>query len=477
MVNAVRVAVGILVAGALGTGCALHPTHAPPPAMPAAFDNQSAGAAAAWPGEHWYDGFESAELSALLTRAASGNLDLSMARSRIVQADAQARQAGAAVLPTVDANGAGNFLAGHSANGNAHETDWSALLSASYEVDFWGKNHAAASAASYRSAAAHAERDTVALTTLAGVANGYFTLLSLRERLVTASANLDSASKLLDVVQMRFDAGISNPVELATQKATLATAAIAIPELQQQEEEALSALALLTGQQPEGFSVEGTSLESLAEPTVTAGLPSELLGRRPDIVVAEANLRAADADLLAARAALFPSLTLTANGGVANPALQAAVLTLAGVGPTLNLGGTLVQTIFDGGKRRAMRAEAQAKDEELLASYRAAILSSLVDVENALAALRHLDDARQAQMDSLTQSERAFEGAQLRYQAGSGDFLTVLEAQRTLYAARDQMSLYRLARLRALVSLSKAMGGGWNASNPSTPSTTSADAH
>lgn len=476
MVNAVRVAVGILVAGVLGTGCALHPTHAPP-AMPAAFDNQTAGAAAAWPGEHWYDGFESAELSALLTRAASGNLDLSMARSRIVQADAQARQAGAAVLPSVDANGAGNFLAGHSANGNAHETDWSALLSASYEIDFWGKNHATASAASYRSAAAHAERDTVALTTLAGVANGYFTLLSVRERLVTARANLDSASKLLDVVQTRFDAGMSNPVELATQKTTLATAAIAIPELQQQEEEALSALALLTGQQPEGFSVDGTSLESLAEPAVTAGLPSELLERRPDIAVAEANLRAADADLVAARAAMFPSLTLTANGGVANPALQAAVLTLAGVGPTLNLGGTLVQTIFDGGKLRAMRAEAQAKDEELLTSYRAAILSSLVDVENALAALRHLDDARQAQMDSLTQSERAFEGAQLRFQAGSGDFLTVLEAQRTVYFARDQFSLYRLARLQALVSLGKAMGGGWNASNPSAPSTTSADAH
>ena len=172
-------------------------------------------------------------------------------------------------------------------------------------------------------------------------------------------------------------------------------------------------------------------------------------------------MQAAHADLAAARAALYPSLSLTASGGVQNPAVQAAVITLSGVGPSLNIGAALVQTIFDGGRLRAIRAEAQAKDEELVTAYRAAILSALVDVENALGALRHLDEAREFQVESVAQSERAFEGARLRYKEGSGDYLAVLDAQRTLYTARDQFSQYKLARLQALVTLCKALGGGW----------------
>jgi outer membrane protein TolC len=203
-------------------------------------------------------------------------------------------------------------------------------------------------------------------------------------------------------------------------------------------------------------------LAALSEPSIGAGIPSELLTRRPDIYVAEANLRAADADLVAARAALLPSLSLTAAGGIQNPAMQAAVITLSGTGPTLNLGAGLMQTIFDGGRLRALRAEAQAKDEELVAAYRGAILAALVDVENALSAIHHLEAMSDFQNESLAQSERAFEGAQLRYRRGSGDYLTLLQAQQILYAARDQYSQYRLARLQARVSLCKALGGGWH---------------
>ena len=142
------------------------------------------------------------------------------------------------------------------------------------------------------------------------------------------------------------------------------------------------------------------------------GLPAELITRRPDVFMAEANLRAADADLVAARAALLPSVTLTPAAGIQNPAVNAAVIALPGVGPGVNLGAGLVQSIFDGGRLRAVRDEARAKDEELVVSYRAAILASLVDVENALAAIRNLDAARDFQNEGLTQSERAFEGAE-----------------------------------------------------------------
>jgi NodT family efflux transporter outer membrane factor (OMF) lipoprotein len=454
--------------GLFAAGCALHEVEQAPPALPSAFAAQRAGSDASWPGKDWYAGFGSSELNALIEQAASDNLDLSMARARVVQADARARQAGAAILPSVDAGGNGNYLAGHSVNGSAHETDWAVLLSASYEVDFWGKNRAAVRSASRLAEASRADRDTVALTTQAAVADGYFQVLSLRERLVIANSNLEAAQKLLDIIQARFDVGLSNPVELASQKAALATAGLAIPELRRQEAEALAALALLLGRAPEQFSVQSRNLNSLLEPQIGSGLPSELLARRPDIFMAEANLKAANADLLAARAALFPSLNLTASGGVQNPALNAAVISLSGVGPTLNLGASLTQSIFDHGRLQALRAEAQAKDDELVAGYKAAILSALGDVENALTALDRLGDARALQEESVSQSERAFDGATLRYKAGSGDFLTVLEAQRTLYAARDQFSQYRFARFQALVALYKALGGGWQA--PTAPS-------
>jgi len=241
----------------------------------------------------------------------------------------------------------------------------------------------------------------------------------------------------------------------------LASAEMVIPDLKQRQFEAQAALALLLGRAPEGFEVKEQSLAELKEPKVGAGLPSELLTRRPDIAMAEANLQSAHADVTAARAALYPSISLTAQAGVQNPALNAAVLSLPGTGPTVNLGASVVQAIFNHGRLRAVQAEAEAKDQELLAAYRAAIFAALRDVENALSALQHLNEQRDFEQENLTQSERAFEGAKLRYQAGSGDYLVLLESQRTMYAARDQQVQYQLARLQALVSLCKAFGGGW----------------
>ncbi|MDP9088044.1 MAG: efflux transporter outer membrane subunit [Pseudomonadota bacterium] len=452
---------GLIALGISGAGCALHEVPPKAPDLPAAFENRSTDNAQAWPSQDWYKGFGSPELQALIDQAAGSNLDLTMARARVKQADARARQAHAAILPSVDGAGNANYLAGHSAQGSGHETDWAALLSATYEVDFWGKNRASARSARLLAQASKADRDTIALTTLAGVANSYFQILSLSDRLAIAAANVDAAQKLLEVIQFRYDAGFSNPVELATQKAVVATAGLVIPDLKQQQAEALAALAILLGRAPEQFSVEGQTLDSVIEPQVGSGLPSELLRRRPDVFMAEANMRAANADLLVARAALFPSLSLTASGGVQNPALNAAILSLSGVGTTLNLGAAITQPIFNGGRLRAVRSEAQAKEEELVAAYDAAILSALVDVENALSALRHLDDAKPLQEENLAQSARAFEGASIRYKAGTQDFLTLLEAQRTLYTAREQYTQYKLARFQALVALCKALGGGW----------------
>ena len=446
-------------AATLLAACAAPRPATPPQEVPQAFEVGANGGK--WPAQEWYRDFGSEELNGLVDAAAHANLDIESARARVAQADARARQAGAAILPSVDANGTANYLAGHSSQGGGHELDWAAMLSASYEIDFWGKNRATAESARLLSGASRADQDAVALTTLAGVANGYFQLLALRERLAVAQSNRDVAKQLLDVVQARFDVSMASPIELATQKAAFDTAQIAITDLQQTEFEARTALSLLLGRVPENFQVHGQPLDTLHEPSVGPGLPSELLTRRPDIALAETNLRASHADVAAARAALFPTLSLTAAGGVQNPALPATVLTIAGVGPSLNLGANLVQPIFDHGKLKAQRDEVEAKDRELLSAYKTSILSAFNDVENSLSALQHLNQAREFELENVAQSERAFEGARLRYQAGSVDFLTLLEAQKTLYAARDQLIQYKLARLRALVGLCKALGGGW----------------
>jgi len=444
-------------------GCATRQALEPPQLAPAAFEHGAAIQGKAWPGQDWYRGFGSDELNSLVDFAVANNADLAGARERVLEADAHARQAGAAILPTVSANANGNYLAGRSQQGSGHELDWFAMLSASYEVDFWGKNRATANAALFTAGASRAERDTVALTILGGVADQYFQVLAVRERLTIAHSNRDAARQILEVVEARLAAGAAAPAELAAQQAALDRAEITITDLQQLEMQAHAALALLLGRIPESFPVAGESLDALREPVVSAGLPAELLTRRPDVAAAEDNLQAASANLTAARAAMFPSLTLTAAAGVQNPALPATVLTIPGVGPSVALGANLTQPIFDHGRLAAQRDEAAARERELLAAYRAAIIAALGDVENALGTLEHLDAAREFEQGSLAASERAFEGARLRYQRGAGDFLTLLVSQQGLYAARDQLTQYRLARLQALIALYKALGGGWSA--------------
>jgi outer membrane protein, multidrug efflux system len=463
--QALRYAVERIAASLLGAvcvcSCALDAPESVNPAVPLRFEQQSIAAAARWPDADFFHRFGSDQLDALVALGETGSLDIAAAAARVRQADARARIAGAALLPKVDATGAATLFTGGTGGTNAHETDWSALLSASYEVDFWGKNRAAGESAKSLAQAGRAELATVRTTVLSGIASTYFHVLSLRQRTELARSNLAAAKKLLQFIEARFAAGRGAPSDLAVQRAAVANAELTIPQLQHQELEATGALAVLVGRSPEGFGVRAERLESMLEPGIAAGLPSELLQRRPDLMAAESNLSAADADLRAARAAMFPSLDLTVAGGAQNPAVQAAVITLSGTGYALNAGAAAAQAVFDGGRRRAVIAAIRQRRAELLLNYRNAILAALLDVENALGQLRHLDEQQKAQTESLAQSERAFDGTQLRYREGSAPILAVLEAQRTLYAAREQASQYKLNRLLALLSLSKALGGGW----------------
>jgi NodT family efflux transporter outer membrane factor (OMF) lipoprotein len=447
----------ILLAGVCAIALAACATTSPLPQLassdvPAKFEQPVAEAAPIWPKADWWRGFNSEELNALIAQTQGGNLNVAAAETRILQADARVREVGSALLPTVSIGGDTGLRTGS----NASPTGIS--LGASYEFDFWGRNRSLLRAAEASNRATRADRETVALTAVAGTASTYFQLLSLRERLEIARLNLENAQAVLAVTEARVRNGIASPLELAQQRQTIAGQQAQIPQLEQQELETRAALALLLGRPPEGFDVNGRDLASITAPGVTPGLPSELLVRRPDIVNAEANLAGANANLAAARAALLPSISLTGSGGVSS-----GTLTGIATNPLFaaSIGLSIAQTIFDAGRREAVTDEARAREQELLLSYRGAVINAFSEVETTLGSIANLDEEVAFREEQATQAQTAFDIAQARYREGVDNFLVVLDAQRSLYQSRDQLQQTKLQQLLALIALYKALGGGW----------------
>jgi NodT family efflux transporter outer membrane factor (OMF) lipoprotein len=446
-----------LLAGACALVISACATTSPVPPLaqtdvPGAFEQPTATAAPIWPQPDWWRGFASRELDGLIAAAQTQNLDLAAAETRILQAEARIRQAGSALLPTVSIGGDTSVQA------EGGGIPAGLTFGASYEFDFWGRNRSLLASAEASGRATRADRETVALTAIASTASTYFQLLSLRERIEIARLNLENALTVLQVTESRVTNGIASALELAQQRATIAGQRAQIPALEQQELETRAALALLLGRPPEGFDVAARDLMAIQAPSVAPGLPSELLVRRPDIVTAEANLEGANANLAVARAALLPSIALTASGGVSSGTLTGLV-----TNPifTAGIGLSLAQTIFDAGAREAATDEARAREQELLLSYRSVAITAFSEVETTLGSIANLNAQQMFQAEQVTQAEIAFTIAEARYREGVDDFLVVLEAQRSLYGARDQFGQTRLQQLLALVALYRVLGGGW----------------
>ncbi len=443
--------------GLLLGGCAYHPEAEPPTVdLPATLALADPAASAAWPDEAWWHGFGSGELDGLVADAGARNEDLAAAVARVHQAQALARVAAAPLLPAVGVGADVSHQSYNDSTGVVSGTYGDATLTASYELDFWGRNSAAAAAARAALQASRYDRQTVTLTLTAGVADAYFQALSARERLVIGRSNLGAAHAILTLVEARARDGTALAREVAQQRALVATEDAAIPPLEQAEIEALATLALLLGRPPQGFTVAGKGLAPLMAPPVSPGLPSELLERRPDIASAEAQLAAADANVAAARAAMLPRIDLTAATGA-----QAALMSGGGSGFLYSLAAGLTQPIFDNGALAGQRDYAKGQQEELVARYRSAVLAAFADVQKTLQALDHLRTQQAPQETVVAESRRAFDLATTQYRAGAEDLLTVLDTQRTLYGAQDQLSQIKLARLQAVVGLYKALGGGW----------------
>ncbi|MFJ2463961.1 efflux transporter outer membrane subunit [Pseudomonas sp. NPDC087615] len=414
----------------------------------------------------WWTQFGSPELDSLIEQARVGSFDLAAAVARVRQAQADTVIAGGSLLPEVKAGLNANrqkLLRGNGysqldANSSNKAVDYfDTNLSATYEIDFWGGKRASRDSAQFTLQASEFDRATVELTLLSGVANTYAQTLSLREQSRIAELNLANAQSVLKLVQTRYESGSATALELAQQKSLVAAQQWQLPRVQQQAQDALISLAALLGQPVQQLSPK-EPFDHLQWPDIAAGVPSELLSRRPDIARAEAQLAGAEADVKVARAAMLPALTLTAQLG--SGANQFDDLFRS---PFYNLTAGLVAPVFNNGRLGAERDKATARQQELLENYRGAIINGFADVEKALNSIRRLDEQRLWQNEELSQAQTAFNIAQSRYQAGAEDLLTVLETQRTLYAAQDQNVQLRLSRVQASIALYKALGGGWQA--------------
>jgi outer membrane protein, multidrug efflux system len=447
-------------------GCNLGPRyHRPEVPPPPSWVTASAANAPEWPTSAWWRGFQSAQLDDFISQAEHANDDLRAAIARVHQADAQRRIAGAPLLPSLELEATatrarapvisiGNSPVQRFATGN----DFNPLLSASYELDFWGKNRAALTSATASAEASRYDRTTVELGVLAGVAGTYFQALELRDRLAIADANLDNATKILRGLRLEEHAGIATGLDVAQQETVVATVNATIPPLRQQLRQSLDALAILVGSTPEAVDVTRGSLDDLGQPPVRPGLPSELLARRPDVASAEAQLIAANANIAAARAAFFPSISLTATGGYESAAL-AGLLTPAN--QVWSIGAGLTQPIFQGGALLGQYQLTKGRYEELLADYHKAIISALANVEDALIAVQQTTDLVERQQQATLTAQRAYEFAQRQMHAGTINVLTLLNTETALFSARDALAQAKYARLQALVSLYQALGGGW----------------
>jgi NodT family efflux transporter outer membrane factor (OMF) lipoprotein len=471
----IAVAASALALSQFLTGCLL-PTESVPAAIdpPARYTAGPRNVEVALPSAVWWRGFRSKELTDLMEEALTSNFDVAAAIARIVQADANARVAGAALLPIVNLNGSatrsrpsqttsnsgggGGGGNGGGNNGPSERTLYSTSLSATYEIDFWGKNRAAQRSAEELAVASRYDREVIELTTVVTVANTYFQILASQDRLRIARENLAAATRVLNLIKQRFDVGTASALDVAQQEILVNQQRAAIPPLEQIVRQNAATLAVLIGRTPETIRVRGGSMGMLRIPRVTPGMPSDLIAQRPDIREAEANLASADANVYAARAAFFPSIQLTGEGGY-----QTAVLKwlFRPESAFFSVAAGLTQPIFDGARLAGQFDLAKGRQDELLQDYRKAIINGFADVERALIAIQETARRVRLQRDVVVSAKRAFDISETRLREGTIDLVTLLITQQALFQAQDALALDQLDRLTAVISLFQALGGGW----------------
>jgi NodT family efflux transporter outer membrane factor (OMF) lipoprotein len=411
----------------------------------------------------WWRSFGSAELNGLVSEALRGNRDLRAAARRLVQAESQAGSAGAGLLPTVSLTAKRSVDAPTGGQGSILSQGQQRVhrltaggLSASYELDLWGRIRSGQDAAEANFLSSAHDRDVVALTLVSDVVISYFQWLTAIEREALSRRTLSGMERSATALIERRRLGESSSIDVAQQRSQLTQARSSTHQLSLQREKAFDKLAFLLGKAPSALSLRKVSLSSFSIPSVAPGLPSRLVDRRPDVRKAEAALMAANANVGVARAKLFPVLNLTAERGWASQ-LMAGIMSPGSI--YYVVAASLAATVFDNGKASAEVDQAKARFAELSENYAQAILSSFRDVEDALASVRIQADYEESQRDVLSAAKDASELSERAFKIGMVDLLTVLDSGKTLLQAEDALTQARYLRLEASVALFKALGG------------------
>ncbi len=456
----------------------------------------------------WWQTFHDPQLTALERRVAGSNLDVRVSTVRLAQSRAQLGVTRAGEFPTLNGNAnytreaesakgvlsllggssspatgsnglggttAGVPVSGISGGGSSSAAALSAPFNlyqygfdASWELDFWGRvRRSVESSKASVTASEESQRDTL-LTSLAELARDYVQLRGTQANIATTERNLTTAQQTLKLTQDRFAGGLTTELDVANAAAQVASTASQLPPLQQRESELINAISLLLGEQPKALQAELATPKPIppVPPRVPVGLPSELARRRPDIRQAEAQLHAATADIGVAVADFYPRFSL--SGSVALQSLQPKFLTDWGA-RTYGFGPSVTLPIFEGGRLVNTLELRKGQQQEAAINYQRTVLQALHDVDNALTAYNAEQRRRVQLTQAVAQNQRALDLARMRYTEGVIDFLTVLDAQRSLLATEQQLNDSTTNVSVNLVQLYKALGGGWQSQLPLPP--------
>jgi NodT family efflux transporter outer membrane factor (OMF) lipoprotein len=454
----VRLALASVSIAALA-GCSMIPTyHRPEAPVPGnwLYDSATQGTPAA--ALNWQDFFAQQQLRDLIATALRNNRDLRVAVLNIEQARAQYDIRNADRYPSI---GAGVNASRAPAQGTGKETSTYSvgLALSAWEIDFFGRIASLSQAALAQYLATEEGRKAAQISLVASVANTWLSLVADHELLAVTRQTLQTREESLRLTKLRLDNGVSSELDFRQAQSLAETARVALAQQQRQLALDANALGLLIGQPASPDVAGNVAIAALSLPDVPAGLPSEVLVRRPDVQQAEQQLVAANANIGAARAAFFPRITLTASAGTASDALS-GLFKSGAWGYTV--APQLLQPIFDAGRNAAGLRSAEVGRDIAVAQYERAIQSAFREVSDALAGRATLADQVRAQ-DNVTEAETVrLRLSTLRYENGVASYLELLDAQRSLFTARQQQVQTRLQLLQNQVLLYRSLGGGWS---------------
>jgi NodT family efflux transporter outer membrane factor (OMF) lipoprotein len=463
--------ISVLACLAFASGCAVGPNYHPPQVnAPAQWTSLLAGGETNSPATlaGWWKNFNDANLDALMTLAVRSNLDLRLAEARVREARAERDVAIGGLWPSVDGSasysrnryGANEFPPLTSFGIPLDYNLYNAGFDAAWELDVFGGTRRAVEAANAQIGAAEYGRRDVLVSLLAEVARNYIEARGYQQRLAIARQNIRVQQEIVDLTRNRYQNGLSSDLDVQQATALLTTTEAQVPSLEAGFQHSVHHLAVLLGQPPGAF-LDEMSVERpipAAPPTVPAGLPSDLLQRRPDVQRAERQLAAATARIGVSTADLFPKFSLT---GVAGLESESAGNWFDYASRYWTAGPTVQWNLFEAGRIRANIRVQNARQEQALDFYEKTVLTALEDAENALTAYAKEQVRRESLSRAALADQQALEMSNQLYRSGLADFLRVLDSERSLYAAQDALVQSDQTISLDLVQLYKALGGGW----------------